>query len=295
MLKRSEQDKDPLLREAYALCRKIALGHYENFPVGSILLPAEVRPHFFALYAFMRTADDIADLPGEPTVKLQKLEAWRTQLKASFDPGIQSADLQPIFRALKQTAKVNGLTIRPLDRLLNAFTFDARGDVRFETLDDLLYYCSNSANPVGELVLALFGYRDAERIRLSDSICSGLQLLNFCQDLTEDLENQRLYLPLDALRTLGIVSIEDMRSPELARLAVLHQLDEVERLIAVGSPLTEMVRGRLKYELRAVVHAARAMIQKIRAQGGNTLRTRPKLSKLEHLAILVKSLFVAVT
>lgn len=282
------------LEESYAHCRRIALRHYENFPVGSALIPRELRPHFFALYAFMRSADDIADLPGKsPDQKVAELEAYRTHLDAIFK-GEDLGQAPLLFHALADTVRRRSLGRAPFDRLLDAFEFDARGDVRFHTIDGLYWYCDRSANPVGELVLALFGYTDTLRISLSNNICTGLQLLNFCQDIREDLSNDRYYFPLTELRTLGIHHEQELLQPDQARAAVLQLLTHVERLFESGAPLAESVGGRLRYELRAIVHAARAMTRKIRKLNGNTMLQRPKLSKLEHVAILLRSLFVPV-
>lgn len=284
---RSNTDTDRL-REAYAECRKIALGHYENFPVGSILLPANVRPDFFALYAFMRTADDLADLPDRSIEeKLALLGDWRSQLHRSFDRAIPDEDISPLFLALRYTCRKHRLSRKPFDRLLDAFEFDARGDVEFAGFEELMWYCDRSANPVGELVLALFGYRDSHRIALSNSICTGLQLLNFCQDVKEDLVNGRVYFAQEDLRHGGVRDLT--KSDEIAKAVVL-QMAHVRKLLRAGSPLTEMVQGRLRYELRAVINGAIAMLKKLEQRNGNSFVDRPKLSKMEHLWVLAKSL-----
>jgi squalene synthase HpnC len=279
------------LASAYAECRKIALGHYENFPVGSVLLPKDIRPDFFALYAFMRNADDLADLPTRTQhEKLEELARWRQELHRSFDPKVSDEELLPTFLALRYTARKHRLSQEPFERLLDAFEFDARGEVHFTKFEDLLWYCDRSANPVGELVLALFGYRDAERIVLSNNICSGLQLLNFCQDIKEDVENRRSYFAGEDLDRLGIKGVAGLMQSGKASEAVLMQMAHVRRLLRAGAPLTEMVSGRLRYELRGVVHGALALLTKLETVQGNSYEDRPKLSKVEHLGILLKSL-----
>jgi hydroxysqualene synthase len=286
------QDGVPRLAGAYAECRRIALGHYENFPVGSILLPSDIRPDFFALYAFMRTADDFADLPTRsPAQRLEELVKWRHELHRTFDTDVLDNELGPSFLALRYTTRKHGLSQRPFERLLNAFEFDANGEVRFQTFNDLLSYCDRSANPVGELVLALFGYNDDERVSLSNNICSALQLLNFCQDVREDVEHDRCYFAAEDLEQLGINDAYQLRQPENAKKAVLMQMVHIRRLLRSGAPLTELVQGRLRYELRAVVFGALAMLRKLEKSGGNSFEERPKLSKLEHLAVLAQSLF----
>jgi hydroxysqualene synthase len=280
------------VQAAYEHCRKIALGHYENFPVGSILLPARIRPHFFGLYAFMRTADDFADLAiRTPEQRLDELRRWRQQLSSIYRSDTLDNELNPIFLALRYTVREFELPKDPLEKLLDAFDFDAKGDVRFESYEDLLWYCERSANPVGELVLRLFGYSDAKRIAMSNSICTGLQLLNFCQDVREDVDQGRCYFALDELAQLGISDPSQLREPANSRKAVLGQMQHVERLIREGTPLAESVRGRLRYELRAVVFGAQAMLGKLCAIDGNSYLSRPKLSKAEHFRILLKSTF----
>ena len=288
------------LEEAYQYCRTIALGHYENFPVGSILIPKNIRHHFYALYAFMRTADDFADFPDRPKQdRLELLADWRRQLDETVSGVCGQESENPIFIALRNTITECKLQAEPLYRLLEAFEFDAKGEVFFETFDDLRWYTSRSADPVGELVLGLFGYKDAERIKLSNEICSALQLLNFIQDIKEDLANKRYYYPQEDCRMFGadretvertlVRSYDGLKSVPLS-LTSLFELERVEALLDRGAPLAESVSGRLRYELRAIVHAARKMTEKIGKLDGNSYQTRPKLSKGEHLFVLLKSL-----
>jgi len=264
--------------EAYKYCREIARRHYENFPVASILIPKKLRKHFFALYAFIRTADDFADLPHRSKEeRLALLADWRKNLD-NIIAGQKTEN--PVFIALDNTIIECQLPTQPLYKLLDAFEFDVKGKVQFETFDDLRWYTSRSAEPVGELVLALFGYRDAKRIRFSNDICTALQLLNFIQDRREDCENSRDYYPQ-----------EDSKSFKTNELS-LFELDRVESLMNKGALLAESVKGRLRYELRAVIHAAQKMISNIREVGGDTYTYNPKLSKQEHFFILIKALLV---
>jgi len=282
---------DRRLLEAYAHCRKIALGHYENFPVGSILIPRQLRPHFFALYAFMRTADDFADLPHRPnTERLELLSDWRKNLHESFEGHVPS-DLT--FLAMQHTVRKFKLDAQPLDLLLDAFEFDAKGEVRFETFSDLHWYTQRSAEPVGQLVLALFGYKDTERIGWSNNICTALQLLNFIQDAKEDLEQYRCYFPREDYLQSKIQSPDEIaNSPNVGKLMIL-ECDRVEQLLEQGAPLSGSVQGRLKYELRAVLLGAKGMLAKIRSAGGDTIHVRPKLSGSERRGILFRALLTA--
>ncbi|HYM20319.1 MAG TPA: squalene synthase HpnC [Candidatus Kapabacteria bacterium] len=274
------------LQNTYNECRRIA-AHYENFPVGSVLIPKRLRHHFYAFYAFMRTADDFADLPNRSREKrLRLLEDWRDKLQMILSGGTVDS---PIFIALANTITECDLASEPLKKLLEAFEFDARGDVRFETFEDLRWYTSRSADPVGELVLALFGYRDQRRVKLSNDICTALQLLNFIQDIAEDLSNDRFYFPNEDWNMFGI---EPSKRPDLERLALLclFELERVESLLDRGAPLAEAVGGRLAFELRAIIHSARRLSQKIAKNDGNTYLTRPTLGKRERFAVLLQSL-----
>jgi len=275
------------LASAYAHCRKIALGHYENFPVGSVLIPRKLRKHFFALYAFMRTADDFADLPNRPCEeRLQLLQNWRTQLHQSFEGDTPE---NPIFLALQDTAKQFNLKQQPFDLLLDAFEFDARGDVRFNTYEDLHWYTQRSAEPVGQLVLALFGYRDQERIGWSNDICTALQLINFLQDAGEDLRNGRCYFPREDYERFGIYSPERIQGSVLASNFIRFECDRNAQLLESGKPLIPSVSGRLRLELQAVLAGANLMLDKIRTAGAKVLHTRPKLSAFEKWKILLRS------
>jgi squalene synthase HpnC len=277
------------VEEAFAHCKSIATSHYENFPVGSFLVPKTEQKYFYALYAFMRTADDYADLPssGTSTDRLEKLAIWRSHLDDIY---INKPATGPVFIALAETIHKYGFEKELFTRLLDAFEFDAKGDVAFATYSDLRWYTARSADPVGELVLGLFGYKNKELISLSDEICSGLQLLNFIQDLAEDVCNTRYYLPTEDCDKFGVTQKEIARGGEGVDKLVLYETVKTEEMIGRGAQLAELVSGRLRFELRAVVFGARRMIRKIRRQNGDVLSARPKLSKSEHVYILLKSL-----
>lgn len=285
-------DREYSLNEAYQVCRAISTGHYENFPVGSVLIPKNVRHHFFALYAFMRTADDFADLPLRAREeRLMLLADWRRQFDDTYS-GKESEN--PIFIALCNTIREFKLDQNLFHRLLEAFEVDATGEVEFRTFDDLRWYTARSAEPVGELVLALFGYHDSVRIKLSNEICTGLQLLNFIQDIREDLGNNRYYYPQEDCEIFGIDLKKEDPDRDRLSLVSLFELERVEALLVRGASLAESVTGRLRYELRAVILAARKMIKKIRQLDGNSYFKRPKLSKKEHLSVLLQSIIIKV-
>lgn len=277
------------LDQAFGLCKSIAMSHYENFPVGSILIPKAERKYFYALYGFMRTADDYADLPssGSSGERLEKLALWRSHLEGIYN---NKPATNPVFIALAETIHKFGFAKELFTRLLDAFEFDSKGDVQFATYSDLRWYTARSADPVGELVLGLFGYKNKELISLSDEICSGLQLLNFIQDLAEDVRNNRYYLPTEDCDKFGLTPKEIAQGGEKVNKLVLYEIIKTEEMIDKGARLAELVSGRLRFELRAVVFGARRMIRKIRQHNGDVLSKRPKLSKSEHVYILLKSL-----
>ena len=285
---------DRRLQIAYDRCKQIALGHYENFPVGSLLVPRKIRPHIYALYAFMRTADDFADLPHRlPAERLRLLADWRTHLDHAIAGELPS---DPVFFALQHTFRTFDLPPNPFYLLLDAFEFDARGAVQFETFGDLHWYTERSAEPVGQLVLALFGYRDDERIQWSNDICTALQLLNFLQDAKDDLTEGRCYFPEEDYRKFGIssarptVAAKDILSSSQTGALILFECERIAGLLLSGAKLPEHVNGRFKFELRAVLHGAHSILRKIREIKGDTIRSRPKLSTREQRSILLAAL-----
>ncbi|MDP2390893.1 MAG: squalene/phytoene synthase family protein, partial [Acidobacteriota bacterium] len=183
------------LQQAYAACQRLAESHYENFPVASRLMPARLRPHVAAIYAFARTADDFADEPGrEPEERLRLLEEWRRKL---YEPPVDDT-----FIALHDTIERFDLPIGLFEDLISAFTQDV-STTRYASWNDVLDYCRRSANPVGRLVLRLSGYRDEALDRASDAVCTALQLTNFWQDLAIDWPRGRLYVPEETWRAAG--------------------------------------------------------------------------------------------
>src|SRR6202158_5491375 len=185
------------LAASYEFCARLAKSHYENFTVASWLMPREMRPHMYAIYAYARMADDFADEHHDRAM----LDDWERELDSAY----AGTPRHPVFIALADTVRRFEIPREPFQDLLTA----VRSDVDFkgfETLDDLLAYSRYSANPVGRLVLYLFGHRDAERQHLADLVCSGLQLANFWQDVAVDLGKNRIYLPRRDMERLGVAA-----------------------------------------------------------------------------------------
>jgi hydroxysqualene synthase len=276
--------------EAFAYCSALTKSHYENFPVGSILAPARLQPAIHSLYAFMRTADDLADenrRPGDEGERLAYLEAWAKML-SECERG-QAA--HPIFIALHGTIERYQLPVQWLRDLLHAFTMDVTV-CRYQTYDDVLNYCRFSANPVGRLILTLFGYRDEERYRMSDAICTGLQLANHWQDVGVDLKKDRIYLPQDDLDRFAVTveSLKEERCDAAFQRLMAHKVNQARELFRTGRPLPETVKGRLRLELRLTWSGGITILDKIRRANYDVFRRRPTVTKVDWGAILIRSL-----
>src|SRR6266700_1147872 len=194
------------LDEALAYTRAVATSHYENFQVVSYLLPKHLHQDFYNVYSFCRWADDLGDEIGDTQESLRLLEWWRGELDRMY----QGEASHPVFVALACTTQKYGIPKQPFADLIRAF-IQAQTVTRYANWEGVLDYCVYSANPVGRLVLYLCGYSDADRQRLSDATCTALQLANFWQDVSRDLEIGRLYIPLDALRRHGLCA-EDIEA-----------------------------------------------------------------------------------
>ena len=257
------------------------VSHYENFPVASVLCPPRLRPAIAAIYGFARTADDIAD-EGDalPPTRLTDLAAFRADLMATVNGLPPSARWAGVFERLGPVITQFGLPVNLLTDLLSAFEQDVVKQ-RYASQHELLDYCRRSANPVGRLLLHLYGVGDAASLAQSDCICSALQLINFWQDLSVDIPRGRLYLPADALAAHGVTEMQMMAledSPNAIYLIAECVRSERARMLK-GSNLVKKVPGRGGWELRLVVQGGLRILDKIESQGFNTLRQRPKLGR----------------
>ena len=273
--------------DAYRYCRWLTAAHYENFPVASWLIPPALRPHVAAVYAFARTADDFSDEDSDPARALRRLAQWGEQLERC---AAGRAD-HPVFVALGQTIRVYDLPIQLFRDLLTAFTRDVTVH-RYATWDRVLGdYCRYSANPVGRLVLLLFGYREPTLHTLSDAICTALQLTNFWQDLAIDLRKDRVYLPQEAMARHGVTerALFGHVTDEKFRALMTEAADVAERLFRQGAALPESVKGRLAWELRATWLGGTTILRRIRAAGYDTFRRRPALTTADKLNIALRA------
>ncbi|KJS73239.1 MAG: hypothetical protein JM57_05470 [Comamonadaceae bacterium BICA1-1] len=285
------------------------VAHYENFPVASWLCPPALRAPVRAIYAYARCADDIADEgTASPTQRLLDLQAYRAELLATCvlarttPPAPAVPDAAParwphLMQPLAQQVHVWNLPLAPLLHLLDAFEQDVRRTASGEPyadLPELLDYCSRSANPIGRLLLHLYGVADEASLRQSDATCSALQLINFWQDLSLDLPRQRHYLPLAALQRHGVAlaSLQPNATVHPPAQAMLLELCAHARaLMLQGAPLAWRLPGRVGWELRLVVQGGLRILDKIEALNGRTWCQRPRLRATDAPLLLWRSLW----
>ena len=264
----------------------LARRHYENFPVGSWLLPKHARRHLHRIYAFARTADDLADEVRDAAA----LAAFRADFLKHLDGGRSDV---PMFAELVQTIRELRLQESLFTDLLDAFAQDCT-QTRYDRAE-LMDYCSRSADPIGRLVLAVHGYRDQRLDELSDRICTALQLLNHLQDLRSDLrERDRIYFPQEDLERfqVGESQLLAERADPAVRALVRHWAKWLASEFAAGWPLVGAVRGRLRCELRAILRGAAAVLHRIAAEGGDVLGGRVHLTKFERVRTVLGGLLL---
>lgn len=275
------------LPEAREYTRWLATHHYENFHVVSFLLPKELHQDFYNVYAFCRWADDLGDEIGDPTESLRLLAWWRDELNAMY----RGDTAHPVFVALQDTVQRYEIPVEPFDRLIRAFEQD-QTVTRYATFEEVFAYCTNSANPVGHLVLYLCGYRDAARQSLSDYTCTALQLANFWQDVTVDLDKNRVYLPLDLLAQ-NQYTVDDLfarRFDARFQSVMRSAVNVADDLFRKGLPLIGTVYRRLALDLELFSRGGMKILDKIRGQDYNVLAQRPAISKPERVLILLRCL-----
>lgn len=313
------------IRAAYAECRRLARRHYENFPVVSYLVPRPQRDALAAIYAFARSADDFADEPG-PRRRLESLAEWRERLYACYtgnpraahddlhadqavSPSSRQTTADAVFIALGHAARQFKLSQVNLENLLCAFELDVRTH-RHQNFASLLDYCRYSANPVGRLVLELFGHREPELVALSDAICTALQLTNFWQDVRVDLERDRVYVPLEDLERFNL-AVNDLKdwvapqsgngregSPSTASGAARDQrwqslmafeVARTRQLFERGRPLPEKVGPELRRQLRLTWLGGMAILDKIESARYDVFRCQPKLARRDFLRLYLRA------
>lgn len=268
------------------------VGHYENFPVASVLTPRAIRPAVVAIYRFARTADDLADEGDAPAAERRAdLLAYRADLHAVAAGRAPSARWAAVFGPLAGAMERHALPAALLDDLLDAFLQDVH-TVRYADRAALLDYCRRSANPVGRLLLHLYGIGDAASLERSDAICTALQLANFWQDLGRDVRAGRLYVPEADCRAAGVdpEALAAGRDGAAVRALVRHEVAWARETMRRGAPLVHAVPGRAGLELRVVVQGGLRVLERIDRLDGGTLATRPVLGARDAPAILWRAI-----
>ncbi len=262
------------MRRAVIASTPMSVGHYENFPVASWLMPAALRPAVRAIYRFARTADDLADEgDAAPADRLAALDALRAQLQA-IATGAPSA-----WPDLAAAINQHRLPLELFDDLLSAFSQDVV-TTRYDSFDLLLDYCRRSANPIGRLLLQLFHRTEDRLLQQSDAICSGLQLANFWQDIALDWSKGRVYLPRSDLATFGVSEAQIARGTvdERWHRLMAFEVQRTRDLLHSGAPLAHSLGGRVGLELRLVVQGGLRILERIDAVNGDVFARRPTLS-----------------
>jgi squalene synthase HpnC len=271
---------------------RVSVGHYENFPVASILMPARLRPAVVAIYRFARAADDLADEGDAPAqVRVAALDAYDAQLDR-IERG--ETPPEPPFPALAAAIREHHLPLEPFHDLVSAFRQDVTV-TRYATFDGVLDYCRRSANPVGRLLLALYGAQTPANLAASDAICTGLQLTNFWQDIAIDWRKDRVYLPQDSLVRFGVseAQIGDARVDDNWSALLKFEVARARGLLESGHPLTRALPFRLGLELAAIVSGGLRILNRIDAVGGDVFARRPVLATRDWAVVAWRALVPA--
>lgn len=265
-------------------------GHYENFPVASIILPRRLRHPVRVIYAFARAADDVADEGNAaPEERLAGLGAFAAGL-AAIERGETPDD--PIFRPLAEVIRAHGLPLAEFHALLDAFGQDVT-KTRYAHFGEVMEYCKRSANPIGRLLLKLYGDDDPRHLAWSDGICSALQLINFLQDVAIDYQKGRIYLPQDEMARFGISEqqIAEGRVDALWQQFMKTQIERARRILVAGSPLGKALKGRIGLEMRLIILGGERILAHLQARRGDMFTQRPKLRAADWLHMFRRALF----
>ncbi|MBX9900590.1 MAG: squalene synthase HpnC [Burkholderiaceae bacterium] len=267
----------------------MSVNHYENFPVASILLPAKLRSSVATIYAFARSADDLADEgDARPEERITSLEIYESELnKLKQNETTQSS----LFIALGKVIKDQKLPFEPFYALLSAFKQDVTTK-RYQTFNDLLDYCARSANPVGQIMLGLYKETSEQNRKQSDEICSALQLINFWQDVAIDWQKGRIYVPLEDLKKYDVdeAQISNSIVSEQWRALMRFQTMRARTILLDGSPLCKRLPGRIGWELRLVVQGGLRILERIDQCDGDVFRQRPKLNWKDWLMMIWRAI-----
>jgi squalene synthase HpnC len=272
-------DSPDYLEATFAACENLAKTHYENFSVGSRLLPKHLRKHFYSIYAFSRGVDDLGDEASGDRFAL--LDQWESELDACYSPSPSSQPVHPYFVALDETIRIFDIPAEPFKRLIEANRRD-QTITRHKTCEDLLEYCTYSANPVGHLVLFLSGIRDPKLHELADKTCTGLQLENFWQDVSIDIEIGRIYVPIEDLEQFGVSEqqITDRQYDKNFQNLMKYEVDRARQLFIDGYSLADYLDSTLRSDFALFARGGLEILKAIERQNYNVLASRPRISNL---------------
>jgi len=275
--------------QAFQFCERLTYDHYENFPVASLFIPKDKRRYICAIYSFARISDDFADEPGlTPAERIESLNEWEEQLVDCYRGHAQ----HPVFVALRETVDRFDIPIELFHHLLHAFRMDVTTH-RYETFEDVLEYCEHSANPIGRLMLLLFNYRSEATMLQADLICTALQLTNFWQDVSIDLQKDRVYIPLDDIREFGYTEEElfDRKATQVFKDLMCYQIDRTRQLFNEGRPLLQEMGKDLAMELKMTWNGGVRILKKIEQLDYDVLHHRPRLALVDKASLVLSSLF----
>ena len=279
------------LDEAESYCTLIAKSHYENFIISNWFTPADIRQHIENIYAFCRYGDDLGDdAPFPPEKRLMLLEEWEEDLRRAAENDWSGRPRHPILLALQNTAKQHSIPLQPFVDLIHAFKMDQTKN-RYQDWDELKEYCIHSADPVGHLFLFVYGHDDDDMRTLADNTCTALQLANHWQDVVRDLEQDRIYIPLEDMERFGY-TLKMYHNKEVNKqwkALMKHEVDRAQEMFNEGRKLWPKVDPRLAVDLRMFTLGGEAVLRSIRRQKYDTFRKRPKVSKLKQLRLFIST------
>jgi squalene synthase HpnC len=274
------------VERAYGYCEEFARAHTESFPVASRFVPAEVRPHLIALYAFARSADDFADEPQYEGRRVEALDRWEDELARAC----HGEATHPVFVALADTIERRDLPIPPLEDMLSSFRADIEVR-RYSTYQALRAYTARSADPVGRLLLALFGYRQPELVRYADEISTALQLTNFWQDVAADAARDHIYLPAEDLHFFGVTEadIKSLKPTRSMKDLMRFQVARTRALYERGRPLLHQLGSDLRMELTLIWLIGTTILDKIEDADYDVFTQRPQIRRRDKALIMARA------
>lgn len=289
--------QESLISSSFKYCEDLTKSHYENFPVASLLIPKSKRKYIYAIYSFARAADDFADEPnieGGKEKRLVLLDEWNAKLRDCYN----GKAYDPIFIALSVTVKDCSIPLELFENLLNAFRQDVVKN-RYDSFEELLKYCENSANPVGRLVLTVFGKNDEKMFYYSDKICTALQLANFWQDVSVDIKKDRIYIPKDVLEKYNYTEDDlfNLKYNESFSGLLKTLVEKTETIFAEGKELLllisrDEIMKRLSWELNLTWLGGKEILEKIKSLNYDVLHHRPKLNLFDKIKLVTKAKFL---